>query len=72
MLPDWMVSIVHAHGLSLDIPQAIELTKSRNAVANSADISSLQPYIFALVSEYIVDGFYKGRNTIEMLPLDYL
>lgn len=72
MLPDWMANIIHTHGLSLDIPQSIELTKSRNAVADSSDIDKLQPYIFALLSEYIVDGFYKGRNMIEMLPLDYL
>ena len=72
MLPAWMVRMVHSHGLSIDLPQGIELTASRNAIADAANIQLLQPHIFRLVCDYIVDGFYRGRNTIEMLPLDYL
>ncbi len=67
-----MRDLVHAHGLSLDLPTGIELTRSRNAVADSLIISRLQPYIFRLVCDYVVSGFYMGRNDIEMLPLDYL
>jgi hypothetical protein len=72
-LPDWIRQLIHDKQLSFDLPAKIKLNKSRNAVMNQQDTyNMLQPYLFKIVIEYVLNQFCHHNLKIPMLPEDYL
>jgi len=55
IFPDWMIEIIKNEKLNIDIPRKIDLVSSRTEFANRKDLENLKPYIFNLLSKYILN-----------------
>ncbi|MCP4524181.1 MAG: hypothetical protein GY828_08235, partial [Candidatus Gracilibacteria bacterium] len=71
MFPQWIIDIVKENRLTIDLPSSIDLVSSRNQIADENDLIKLKPYIFKLVTKFIVNLALDGKIKIPMLPEDY-
>lgn len=68
--PSWIIKILKSSKLILELPNWVELTKSRNAIKSFEDnFAKIKPYLFRIVIKYIINNV--KNNDIVWLPVDY-
>ncbi|USN59083.1 MAG: hypothetical protein H6767_03210 [Candidatus Peribacteria bacterium] len=71
-LPTWMVEIFKEERLTIDIPQWVPLTGSRNSMVNRRYyVELLKPYLYKQVIDFILQSYVHRSVRIPMLPADY-
>jgi hypothetical protein len=71
--PDWIVNIIRNQKLCINLPSAIALNKTRNDVMHLKQVYRIvQPYLFKMIIEYVLNQFCHHNLRIPMLPEDYL
>jgi hypothetical protein len=72
--PEWIQKIIIDNNLIINIPSKINLNKTRNAMMHEQQVvhQIIQPYLYRLVMDYILNQFCHNSLSIPMLPEDYL
>jgi hypothetical protein len=55
IFPDWIIEIIESENLTIELPSKIDLVSSRNDISKEKDFEILKPYIFNLVTKYILE-----------------
>jgi septum formation topological specificity factor MinE len=55
IFPEWIIEIIKKEKLTIDVPSKIDLVSSRTEFANLEDLEMLKPYIFKIITKYIVN-----------------
>jgi hypothetical protein len=71
IFPDWIKDIIKSQKLTLDLPKGLDLVSSRTELADNKDLEKLKPYIFNLVTKYILSLAMTSSLKIPMMPEDY-
>lgn len=72
ILPEWIIKYIRSQNLTIDLPNMIPLTKTRNSINwLNKYFEIMKPYLYRIFVRYILKEYIQWKIMIPMLPEDY-